>query len=161
MQIFADVGKLYKNVKYQAIEGKWTWKEGLGPLGGASRPHLAPLGAPWHPTTSLIHPKCKKHISKPSSPLIPSRCMIKGRKEASHGLPTHHPVCRVLKWTNGIHTQTLLHPKGPHTKGRGPTPKWPTGRRPTYAARCPSVTPPPLLQTHARKHTWEQSYASV
>ena len=88
-------------------------------------------------------------------------CVIKGQKEASHGSVTHHLVCQVPKWTNGVHTHTLLHPKGPHTEGRGPTPKWPTGRRPTYAARCPSVTPPPLLQTHARKHTWGQSYALI
>jgi hypothetical protein len=35
------------------------------------------------------------------------------------------------------------------------------GRCPTYAARRPTSTPPPLLQTHARKHTLKQSYASV
>jgi hypothetical protein len=36
----------------------------------------------------------KKHTIKPSPPMIPSRCKIKGRKEATHGL-LHPPViCR-------------------------------------------------------------------
>ena len=46
--------------------------------------------------------------------------MIKGQKEASHGLVTHHLVCRVLNWTNGVHTHTLLHAKGPTPKEEGP-----------------------------------------
>jgi hypothetical protein len=41
-------------------------------------------------------------------------------KEASHGLLTHHLVCWVLKWTNGVHTHTLLHPWGPTPKKEGP-----------------------------------------
>jgi len=39
-------------------------------------------------------------------------------------LMTHHLVPWVLKWTKYVHTHTLLHPKGPHTKGGGPTPQW-------------------------------------
>jgi hypothetical protein len=35
------------------------------------------------------------------------------------------------------------------------------GRCPTYAARCPTSTPPPLLWIHARKHTLEQHGASI
>ena len=134
---------------------------GSGPTRLGRPTHLVLLGAPWSPATSLIHPKAKKHNCKPSPPLIPSRCMIRGQKEASHGLLTHHPVCQVLKWTNGVHTHTLPYPKGPHTKGGGPTQQWGAGWRPTYASRHPSITPPPLLWAHVRKHTWEQSYALI
>ena len=80
-------------------------------------PDVAP-SVPPHQSVGVA----KKHTPKPSPPLIPSRCMIKGRKEASHGLMTHNLVCQVLDWTNGAHTHTLLYPKGPHTKGGGPTP---------------------------------------
>jgi hypothetical protein len=44
-------------------------------------------------------------------------------------------VCQVLKWTNGVHTHTLLHPWGHHTKGGGPTPQWHSGRCPYHAAQ--------------------------
>jgi hypothetical protein len=74
------------------------------------------------------------------------------QKEASHGLLTHHLVCWVLKWTNGVHTHTLLHPRAPHKR---------RAHSIVGAARRPSATPSPLLRTHARKHTWEQSYALI
>jgi hypothetical protein len=46
--------------------------------------------------------------------------VIKGRKEASHGLMTHLPICRVLKWTNGVHIPTLYYiPSGPTLKKEG------------------------------------------
>ena len=133
----------------------------MGHLVAPPRPTMTPAGvAPLVPPHQSMGNGQETH-PKPSPPLIPSRCMIKGRKEASHGLLTHHPVCRVLKWTNGVHTHTLPYPKGPHTKGGGPTQQWGAGWRPTYASRHPSITPPPLLWAHVRKHTWEQSYALI
>jgi hypothetical protein len=42
----------------------------------------------------------------------------------------HHMDCgltmlmSVLKWTKHLHTHTLLHLKGPHSKGGGPTRQW-------------------------------------
>jgi hypothetical protein len=46
--------------------------------------------------------------------------MIKGQKEASHGLITHHLICQVLKWTNGVHIPTLYYiPSGPTPKEEG------------------------------------------
>jgi hypothetical protein len=78
--------------------------------------------------------------------------MIKGRKEASHGLLTHHPVRQVLKWTNGVHTHLYYIPRGPTPKEEGPL----NGEGPADA-----LPMPPLLRTRARKHTWEQSYALI
>ena len=109
--------KMSKIKQLEEIGARWaTWWRRLAP------PWCRPA---WHFKCHLTNPweMAKKHISKPSPPLITSRCMIKGRKEASHGLLTHHPVCRVINWTNVVHTRTLLHPKGPHTKGGGPTPQ--------------------------------------
>ena len=106
--------------------------------------HLTPpcCRPAWHFQCHLTNPweVAKKHTSKPSPPLIPSRFKIKGRKEASHGLMTHHPVCGVLKWTNGVHTHTLLHPKGPHTEGGGPTPQRHFGRAPYLGCQKEAYT---------------------
>ena len=108
------------NIKHYKASGhgRRVW----GHLVGATGPTWrcpTPLGPlPHHGST----PSAKKHTPKPSPPLIPSWWMIKGRKEASRGLMTHHLVCWVLKWTKYVHTHTLLHPKGPHTEGRRPTP---------------------------------------
>jgi hypothetical protein len=142
LEIFGHARKLYKNIKNQVTRSNWSkvW------------PHQCHLTNPWE--------MAKKHTRNPSPLLIPTRCVTNGRKEASHGLLTHHLVRQVLKWTNGVHTHTLLHPKGSHTEGGGPQ-QWGASRCPTYAAWCPSVTRSPLLWTRARKHTWEQSYALI
>jgi hypothetical protein len=82
----------------------------------------------------------KKHTPKPSSPLIPCRCVINGRKEASHGLLTPHPVHQVLKWTYGVHTHLYYIPRGPTPKEEGPL----NGEGPASALPTPPDAPQSL-----------------
>jgi hypothetical protein len=94
----------------------------------ATMGHLVGLADPtfhrptWHLRCHLTSPweVAKKHTSKPSSPLIPSRFKMKGQKEASHGLLTHHVVCR---YSNGqiVFIPTLYNTAGATTpKEEGP-----------------------------------------
>jgi hypothetical protein len=51
MEIFAHVEKLYKNIKYQALEAIGERQGHNGPIGGIARPHhvladVAPLVPP-------------------------------------------------------------------------------------------------------------------
>ena len=103
-----NYAKISKIKQLEAIGARWAT---MGHLEVPPGPTMALAGVALQVPPHQSMGNGQETHPKPSPPLIPSRCMIKGRKEASHGLLTHHPVCRVLKWTNGVHTHTLLHPK--------------------------------------------------
>jgi hypothetical protein len=66
-------------------------------LVGLAGPTMPPAGvAPSMPPHWSVG-SGQETTSKPSPPLIQSRCMIKGQKEASHGLLTHHLVCHYYR----------------------------------------------------------------
>ena len=110
--------RIPKIKQLEAIGARWAT---MGHLVAPSSPTMAPAGvAPQVPPHQSVGNGLETHLQAFST--VDSKwCVIKGQKEASHGLVTQHPVCQVLKWTNGVYTHTLLHPKGPHTKRGGPT----------------------------------------
>ena len=109
-----NLQKYQKTKQLEAIGARWaTWWRRLAP------PWCRPA---WHFKCHLTNPleMAKKHISKPSPPLITSRCMIKGRKEASHGLLTHHVVCHSSNGQNTSIPTLYYTPRGPTLKEKGP-----------------------------------------
>jgi len=160
LEIFAHAGKLYKKIKNQALEAIGARQGHNGPLGGVTQPHLALAVMANLPTTSLTHPKCKKHTPKPSPPLIPSQCKIKGWKCASHGLWKPPCLCRCSNGQRGFIPTLYYTSRGPTPKGKGHS-SMSVRPTPCPVARRSTSTKPTHFWSRARRHQMEQRGASV
>jgi hypothetical protein len=92
----------------------------MGHLVGVGRPHMAPpdVAPPVPPQQSMG--VAMKHTPKLSPPLISSRCMIKGPKEATHGQLDPPCLCRCSNGQRGFIPTLYYTSRGPTPKGKCP-----------------------------------------
>jgi hypothetical protein len=119
LEIFAHVEKLYKNIKYQALEAIGERQGHHRPLGGVAWPHhaLADVASLVSPYQSMW--VAKKHTLKPSPPLISSQCKDQRQKSGYTWIVGPTNDVSVLKWTNSFIPTLYYTPRGPISKEEG------------------------------------------